>query len=625
MDHDRDPPSRSRALTALARPARRRSRRCAPSWAGRPRSRSPSRPGRCSSPPSPARHRRAGRSLVAVPTAAEAERIAHDLVQFLGSADRVELFPAWETLPFERVSPVARDDGPAAAGDVAAARGAATQPAGRPRRAGPGARAAARPARRGRRADPRRARRPGRPRRARRAARRRRATGASTRSRRGARSRCAARSSTSTRRPPTIPSASTCGATRSTGSRRSRSPTSARPTTSTRRGSSRPASCCRPTRCASRAAALVGAGSRGAREQWERLAEGQVFDGMESWLPWLTEREHLLPDLLPDGRARAARRAPPDARPGPGAARRGGLAGRDARRHLGRADGRDAARACRCRSTGSSRTPTPASTTVLGDARLARHAAPRRHRRSTRSSATPRALVRPARAACRATATGSCSRPTAPARPSASRDVLAGDGIVADHGADRARRRSRSSSRRSSAASSCPAPSSRSSPRPTSPAAGGCTAAPRGARARRRLLRRPRARRLRRAPPPRRRPLRGHGRRAPSAASSATTCCSSTRAATSSTCRPTRSARSAATPAATRRRCTAWAAPTGEKARARVRSAVQEIAQELVVALPPPARDPRARVPARHAVAARDGGGVPVRGDARPAARRSTR
>ncbi len=37
------------------------------------------------------------------------------------------------------------------------------------------------------------------------------------------------------------------------------------------------------------------------REQWERLAEGQIFDGMESWLPWLTEDEHLLPDLLPPG------------------------------------------------------------------------------------------------------------------------------------------------------------------------------------------------------------------------------------------------------------------------------------------------------------------------------------
>jgi transcription-repair coupling factor (superfamily II helicase) len=37
------------------------------------------------------------------------------------------------------------------------------------------------------------------------------------------------------------------------------------------------------------------------REQWERLAAGEVFDGMESWLPWLSEREHVLPDLLPDG------------------------------------------------------------------------------------------------------------------------------------------------------------------------------------------------------------------------------------------------------------------------------------------------------------------------------------
>jgi transcription-repair coupling factor (superfamily II helicase) len=34
-------------------------------------------------------------------------------------------------------------------------------------------------------------------------------------------------------------------------------------------------------------------------EQWERLAEGQTFDGMESWLPFLSSEEHLLPDLLP--------------------------------------------------------------------------------------------------------------------------------------------------------------------------------------------------------------------------------------------------------------------------------------------------------------------------------------
>jgi transcription-repair coupling factor (superfamily II helicase) len=42
--------------------------------------------------------------VVAVPTTADAERLAHDLAVYLGD-DEVELFPAWETLPFERVSP----------------------------------------------------------------------------------------------------------------------------------------------------------------------------------------------------------------------------------------------------------------------------------------------------------------------------------------------------------------------------------------------------------------------------------------------------------------------------------------------------------------------------------------
>ncbi len=46
-----------------------------------------------------------------------------------------------------------------------------------------------------------------------------------------------------------------------------------------------------------RAAALVGSAPWG-REQWERLSEGQHFDGMESWLPWLCEYERVLPDLL---------------------------------------------------------------------------------------------------------------------------------------------------------------------------------------------------------------------------------------------------------------------------------------------------------------------------------------
>lgn len=48
-----------------------------------------------------------------------------------------------------------------------------------------------------------------------------------------------------------------------------------------------------------RASKLIGEQPWG-REQWERLSEGLVFDGMESWLPWLTEDEHVLTDLLPD-------------------------------------------------------------------------------------------------------------------------------------------------------------------------------------------------------------------------------------------------------------------------------------------------------------------------------------
>jgi transcription-repair coupling factor (superfamily II helicase) len=46
-----------------------------------------------------------------------------------------------------------------------------------------------------------------------------------------------------------------------------------------------------------RAAELVGREPWG-REQWERLAEGATFEGMESWLPWLTDGEHVLFDLV---------------------------------------------------------------------------------------------------------------------------------------------------------------------------------------------------------------------------------------------------------------------------------------------------------------------------------------
>jgi transcription-repair coupling factor (superfamily II helicase) len=46
-----------------------------------------------------------------------------------------------------------------------------------------------------------------------------------------------------------------------------------------------------------RAEVLVGAEPWG-REHWERLAQGLVFDGMESWLPWLAPDERILTDLL---------------------------------------------------------------------------------------------------------------------------------------------------------------------------------------------------------------------------------------------------------------------------------------------------------------------------------------
>jgi transcription-repair coupling factor (superfamily II helicase) len=48
-----------------------------------------------------------------------------------------------------------------------------------------------------------------------------------------------------------------------------------------------------------RAAALVAEQPWGA-EQWNRLADGELFDGMESWLPWLSGEERVLFDLVDD-------------------------------------------------------------------------------------------------------------------------------------------------------------------------------------------------------------------------------------------------------------------------------------------------------------------------------------
>jgi transcription-repair coupling factor (superfamily II helicase) len=46
-----------------------------------------------------------------------------------------------------------------------------------------------------------------------------------------------------------------------------------------------------------RAAQLVATQPWG-RDQWERLAEGLIFEGMESWLPWLVEDDRLVTDLI---------------------------------------------------------------------------------------------------------------------------------------------------------------------------------------------------------------------------------------------------------------------------------------------------------------------------------------
>src|SRR5258705_5212350 len=64
--------------------------------------------------------------VVGVPTTAEAERLAHDLRQFLpeaggasGSAHPIQLFPASGTPPFQRVSPAPGTPGPPPPGPVA--------------------------------------------------------------------------------------------------------------------------------------------------------------------------------------------------------------------------------------------------------------------------------------------------------------------------------------------------------------------------------------------------------------------------------------------------------------------------------------------------------------------------
>src|SRR5690606_27545791 len=55
-----------------------------------------------------------------------------------------------------------------------------------------------------------------------------------------------------------------------------------------------------PTQDVRDRAARLAATEAWGREQWERLADGVHFDGMESWLPWLVDDDTLITDVLPE-------------------------------------------------------------------------------------------------------------------------------------------------------------------------------------------------------------------------------------------------------------------------------------------------------------------------------------
>jgi transcription-repair coupling factor (superfamily II helicase) len=55
-----------------------------------------------------------------------------------------------------------------------------------------------------------------------------------------------------------------------------------------------------PTDDVRRRAAELVAGEPWGREHWERLSEGTHFEGMESWVPWLVDDDVLITDVLPE-------------------------------------------------------------------------------------------------------------------------------------------------------------------------------------------------------------------------------------------------------------------------------------------------------------------------------------
>ena len=554
-------------------------------------------------------HRRAGHVgsrrpiLVAVPTTAEAERLVHDLATFLGP-DAVELFPAWETLPFERVSPGVETMGRRLRTIWRLRAGGDRLPGGRGG-PGPGPGPAARPPRRGHRAARRPARRAARPGRARRLARPARlpARGPGRAPRRVRRARLDRRRVPLHRRRP--------GPHRPVG-RRGRPPHRVlgqrpalhrRPRPRSR--CSRAGSCCPPTTCG-RGPSGWSPPSRGAASSgsaWPRGSSSTAWRaGCRGW------------STTTGPRRPAARRRPGAAASSPAACATGPPTCWPRRPTWPRrwpAPGRSATTAT-FPPLHAEFAELLAHTTLPGVDRD-RHArrARRRHRR--RHGWNP--------------VVGDGEGLTGQLRKlldEGYRIVVAADGegsaarlgdLLREQGLD-ARRRGR---RRSSGAASSPASSWRSWPRPTSPAGAGPTGR-RGPAS---------------ATPPASSTTSSPATTSsttstasaataawssgPSAASSATTCCSSTGATTSSTSRSdqidaVRHYTGGDSPALSKLGGGDWT-----KTKARVKSEVAGRRPGAGGALPeaPPRAGPR--LPRGHAVAARAGGRLPVPGDARPA------
>ena len=349
-----------------------------------------------------------------------------------------------------------------------------------------------------------------RPRRARRPAGRAPATGASTRSSTGARSPCAARSSTSSRPPPTRPVRIDLWGDevdRLTEFSRHRPALHRRPRPSVELFPCRELLPTDDVRA--RAAALVGDRAVGPR------AVGAPGRGPAPSTAWSRgcrgspTTSACCSTSSPADAPGPAGRAPPPARPGRRHPRRGGRPGRAAGPHLGAsADDRELPAPAPRRSTGCSPTPTAPvwTVTVAPDgpdvATVAGHRLEPRGRRRRRARPTS------SRDAARRRATASWSPPTATGsgrarstRPRLRRATAStgadGASVVAplERGRHPARRQAGGARRG----------------RPHRPPPGPPPAPGPAARDAAGLLRRPQARRLRRAPPARRRPLRRHG------------------------------------------------------------------------------------------------------------------